>query len=515
MLLHHRKRLALISVGILIFLFLGSRSTKSPDYSLQPETTPYRLDLSVWPTTLDNDNEQQQSAFASDMFTVDGPNSDLKAVTAVIYRISQDPDNIVRVVHHLLRYPFIREIYIHNPMTRQKLTVEQLELDINKASHINIEIFDEKNEHLGSFARFTTCAMASFTTCFMQDDTWINQNMDALYLNMIRFPALIHANSPPTLYLDQARRRFYNSVVSMHSGYVDLQYGSFLPRTEAQTFLTKMGKSSLGKDRIRLADIYFALWTNQYPWILENPIHSAAALNESTINQQPSAEWSSRVYSNILQATRRMQRTLEADLSDAPKDFFERLEERPMLGERDARASCTNDRCLFITNMDFMPDPSNLIFNRTEVTTIPDWEKAYNTLGNIPTHEFFAEHAYHMAVDQDPNTCWNTFEKPKKGDYFGLILMGDIRPELLQIYTCNDIQHAEGLFNVEVSKDGNDWIACKTKSTAGWHHVPPRLRIGLDCGQDVESIRAIRISFLQDGPEPFNVCGLGLDSFVV
>lgn len=60
--------------------------------------------------------------------------------------------------------------------------------------------------------------------------------------------------------------------------------------------------------------------------------------------------------------------------------------------------------------MDFMPDPSNLIFNRTEVTSIPDWEKAYDTLGNIPTHEFFAEHAYHMAVDQDPNTCWNTFE---------------------------------------------------------------------------------------------------------
>ncbi|KAI7873815.1 hypothetical protein K492DRAFT_138588 [Lichtheimia hyalospora FSU 10163] len=328
--------------------------------------------------------------------------------------------------------------------------------------------------------------------------------MDTLYLNMIRYPTLIHANSPPTLYLDQARRRFQ---VSMHSGYVDLQYGAFLPRTEAQTFLTKMGKSSLGKDRIRLADMYFALWTNQYPWILANPIHSAAPLDESTINQQPSTEWSS--------PARRMQRTLEADLSDAPKDFFERLEELPTLDERDARASCANDRCMFITNMDFIPDPSNLSFNRTEVATIPDWENTYDAIGNIPTHEFFAEHAYHMAVDQDPNTCWNTFEKPKKGDYFGLILMGDIRPELLQIYTCNDIQHAEGLFNVEVSKDGNEWVTCKTKSTAGWHHVPPRLRIGLECGQGVDSIRAIRISFRQDGPEPFNVCGLGLDSFVV
>lgn len=65
---------------------------------------------------------------------------------------------------------------------------------------------------------------------------------------------------------------------------------------------------------------------------------------------------------------------------------------------------------MFITNMDFIPDPSNLTFNRTEVTSIPDWEMTYDTIGNIPTHEFFAEHAYHMAVDQDPNTCWNTFE---------------------------------------------------------------------------------------------------------
>lgn len=93
---------------------------------MQREPTSYRIDLPVWPTALDNDHEQQRSAFTPDMFMTDAlsRNSDLKAVTAVIYRISQDPDNIVRVVHHLLRYPFIREIYIHNPMTRQKLTVE-------------------------------------------------------------------------------------------------------------------------------------------------------------------------------------------------------------------------------------------------------------------------------------------------------------------------------------------------------------------------------------------------------
>lgn len=50
----------------------------------------------------------------------------------------------------------------------------------------------------------------------MQDDTWINPNMDTLYLNMIRYPALVHAHSPPTLYLDQVRRRFRNSGINMN-----------------------------------------------------------------------------------------------------------------------------------------------------------------------------------------------------------------------------------------------------------------------------------------------------------
>lgn len=68
----------------------------------------------------------------------------------------------------------------------------------------------------------------------------------------------------------------------MHAGFVDMQYGAFVPRWKCQTFLTQLGKSGFSKDQIRLADTLFSLWTNQYPWILANPIYGHQALNSTT-----------------------------------------------------------------------------------------------------------------------------------------------------------------------------------------------------------------------------------------
>ncbi|KAI9317597.1 hypothetical protein BX666DRAFT_1857080 [Dichotomocladium elegans] len=258
--------------------------------------------------------------------------------------------------------------------------------------------------------------------------------MDTLYLNMIRFPNLIHAVSPPDRYLDQMRRRISNEEISMHAGYVDFQYGSFVPRWKAQTFLTQLGKSALGKERIRQAEHYFSLWTNQYPWIISAP---------------------------VLQAARRMARALEEDLTEAPKDYFERFEDDPALDERDARSPCANDRCLFITNIDVMPHPSKLAFRRDEIAKTEDWEQKYDTLGELPTNDFFAAHGYQMAVDRDPTTCWNTFKNPRAGDYFGLILLGDVIPRKLQIDTPNMVNGAKNFFDVSVTNDGKNWVCAE------------------------------------------------------
>lgn len=133
----------------------------------------------------------------------------------------------------------------------------------------------ESDEDLGSMARFTTCATASRLYCYFQDDTYLNTYMDTLYTNFLRFPTLIHANAKPSHYENQMKWRFYNKDLKLHTGYADFRYGAFVPRWKVQSFLTQLGKSGLMKDSIRQAEHYFAIWMNQYPWLLSNPPHTA------------------------------------------------------------------------------------------------------------------------------------------------------------------------------------------------------------------------------------------------
>lgn len=59
----------------------------------------------------------------------------------------------------------------------------------------------------------------------------------------------------------------------MHSAFTWLGCGAFAPRWKVQNFLAQLGSAGLGKDRLRLADMYFSIWTNQYPWQLSNPLN--------------------------------------------------------------------------------------------------------------------------------------------------------------------------------------------------------------------------------------------------
>ena len=46
--------------------------------------------------------------------------------------------------------------------------------------------------------------------------------------------------------------------------------GSYLPREKAQRLLEQRGNTTLAKDRFKVIDMYFSLWTNQYPYQLVN-----------------------------------------------------------------------------------------------------------------------------------------------------------------------------------------------------------------------------------------------------
>lgn len=48
--------------------------------------------------------------------------------------------------------------------------------------------------------------------------------------------------------------------------------------------MTQLGKSGLSKDGIRQAEHYFAIWMNQYPWLLSNPPHKANGMKATDID---------------------------------------------------------------------------------------------------------------------------------------------------------------------------------------------------------------------------------------
>ncbi|RUP44737.1 hypothetical protein BC936DRAFT_149067 [Jimgerdemannia flammicorona] len=58
----------------------------------------------------------------------------------------------------------------------------------------------------------------------------------------------------------------------MHTGFTWLGCGAFIPRSKVLRFLAQLGSNGLSKDRLRVADMYFSIWTNQYPYQMSNPL---------------------------------------------------------------------------------------------------------------------------------------------------------------------------------------------------------------------------------------------------
>jgi hypothetical protein len=136
--------------------------------------------------------------------------------------------------------------------------------------------------------------MAKYDYCYFQDDDWLNLYMDSLYTNFLENPNLIHSNSMPIIYLESRRWMFANADKDLHTGFTWLGCGSFVPREKVQRFLGQLGSISLSKDRLKLADRYFSLWTNQYPYQLSNPLTPLDKKDGWDVDQ-----WNT-VYNNIV-----------------------------------------------------------------------------------------------------------------------------------------------------------------------------------------------------------------------
>ncbi|KAF9922269.1 hypothetical protein FBU30_007629 [Linnemannia zychae] len=330
-------------------------------------------------------------------------------------------DNLKLLVNYLARYPYIKEIIVWNNNKDLKLSKRDFKFDSSYGPLPELQVYNAA-ENLHDFAKYMSCSLAKYEYCYFQDDDWLNTHMDALYTNFLTCPNLIHTNTLPLIQMEHRRWTFTNEDYNMHAGFSWMGTGSYLPREKARRLLEQRGNTTLAKDRFKVIDMYFSIWTNQYPYQLVNYLTAFDQKNDWG-TERVSDHWSV-VFRNMT----------------TNKDPFARQEEQPYVRDRHTRSPCWNDKCLFMTSLDPFPDPKEVVF-KGDLRTIEEQDAKFLEL-DYPTAEFWKTFSYVHAVDNNPLTCWNSFKAPQAGDTFGLRF---VRPTTLNRLTITSSKVLTGL----------------------------------------------------------------------
>ncbi|KAF9179705.1 hypothetical protein BGZ51_006733, partial [Haplosporangium sp. Z 767] len=420
--------------------------------------------------------QSRKSAYAFEDFTDESlqlrENEHLLPATAILLGWKRT-EGLKLIVKYLARYPYIKQIIVWNNNKDIKLSKRDFELAMASDSGAEsdsttgssssspsssattgsktrvlpeLQVYNAA-ENLHDFAKYMSCSLAKYAHCYFQDDDWLNTHMDALYTNFLTSPNLIHTSTLPLIQMEHRRWTFTNEDYNMHAGFSWMGTGSYLPRAKARRLLEQRANTTLAKDRYKVIDMYFSIWTNQYPYQLVSyltPLDQKNGWSTEGVNDH----WSI-VFRNMLDAADRLYSALLANFGAAGKDYFEREEEEPLVKDRHTRSPCFNDKCLFMTSLDPFPDPKEVVF-KGDLQTIDEQNANFMEL-DYPTTEFWRTFAYIHAVDNDPLTCWNSFKVPKAGDSFGLRFVKPVALTRLTVVSSKVLTALEGQITVLAS----------------------------------------------------------------
>ncbi|CAB4386815.1 hypothetical protein RhiirA5_345531 [Rhizophagus irregularis] len=494
-----RLTLVTLFIGTIIWIMILKPLAESDTLTSDTAKIKKESTQPTWQIDLKKTIDERFSVYKKEQFEeVALKKNRMIPVTAVLLNWKR-MEALQTAVNYISKYPFIKEILVWNNNNKTRIYSKDFKLN---NSDVELNVFNSE-ENLHDLSKYTTCSMAKYDYCYFQDDDWLNLYMDSLYTNFLENPNLIHSNSMPVIYLESRRWMFANADKNLHTGFTWLGCGSFVSRAKVQRFLGQLGSISLIKDRLKLADRYFSLWTNQYPYQLSNPLTPLDQKDGWGVDQ-----WN-MVYNNILDATQKLYTALAVKSNS---EFFAREEEKPYYNDRIIRAPCLNDKCLFLTNIDPFPHPSR-VYYANNITHVRDQESKFNKL-DFPSKFFWNNYAYHYAVDSDEKTCWNSFKIPKIGDYFGLQFIEPRFPKKITVISSRDF---DASFYIRVSSGGNRWRTCNITSSNNTDHKN-RNTFEFDCSNTVKNrqlIRFIRIEASRDFLEPFEICSLILDELNV
>lgn len=210
-------------------------------------------------------------------------------VTAVILSWKRK-EGAKAVVAHLRKYPFIQEILIWNNNPEIELLKTEFADRGHRYNNItadhspSVTVFNSV-ANLHDFSKYTTCSLAKYDHCYIQDDDWINLAMDSMYALVVDQPDSLVTSTIPAMHAQQRSWTFQNAQIGLHTGFSWLGAGSFMPKSAVFKFLQQLGGSNLWKERVQLSDLFFSIWRNQYPIVLS---HALAPLDQSS-------SWSGRI----------------------------------------------------------------------------------------------------------------------------------------------------------------------------------------------------------------------------
>ncbi|KAI1315567.1 hypothetical protein EDD11_000641 [Mortierella claussenii] len=451
-------------------------------------------------------------------------------VTAVILSWKRK-EGAKAVVAHLRKYPFIQEILIWNNNPEVVLTPGEfaergrggVNMTAGAKSWPSVIVFNSV-ANLHDFSKYTTCTLAKYDHCYIQDDDWINLSLDSLYTVFVDQPDSLVTNTIPAMYAQQRTWMFQNAQLGLHTGFSWLGAGSFMPKSAVFKFLLQLGGSNLWKERVQLSDLFFSLWRNQYPIVLS---HALAPLDQSSSWSGRIDQWSV-VYEHMTDAMFRITTVLSGlgIVNGSPhrvgaKVDFVAEEEKPLFKDRHTRSSCANDKCLFQTNLDMFPAPEQVKWPaEPQNRDIHAHEARFKAL-DYPSPEFVAMHTYHYSVDQDLSTCWRSYYALTKGDFFGLqfvlpLLDLNENAKSVEIWStlASTLQILQSSMVIKASIDGDAWMTCSGQTERIQGSVRFTDLSCTDAGKkvgiqlDTRRIQFLRFEMTDKVTSPIEVCGI-------
>ncbi|KAJ7276211.1 hypothetical protein B0H12DRAFT_1084165 [Mycena haematopus] len=314
--------------------------------------------------------------------------------------------NVVRIVCNLCGPSLdgvIKDIVVWNNNYNRPL----LDEDFANCTCPKLRIHNSP-ENLYFQARFIACAEASTQYCFIQDDDYL---VKPEIIRSLRARIDTHDifHLPPQEVLS-------GHVLSIDStnitfGFSWLGYGALLLRSNAESFLSLLGRIGASAEETKMADNYYSILKNSFPEIWTGHPIPLFGGGDFTVGEEGVA----RNRKHIAAATSYLDQIVTSHLTPDTESWPYISPPPPPQEPRLERSPCLERLCVLESALRFLPESFATATDRTAADLFSREARLLPTL----TEEFtsnYIDHSLFHAVDADPSTFFRSFRNATEGD---------------------------------------------------------------------------------------------------